>query len=92
MEAFLSCSTISLPKSSKYMINHNTTICSLNVLQKVDVNHFINKKQLVIANIGSIRDYQINTDLINALKNKENIAVKFNGYGAITEKNQNIYE
>ena len=74
-----------LPKSSKYVINHNTTICSLNVLRKVDINHF-NKKRLVIANIGSTRDYQINIDLINALKNKKNIAMKFHGQGALTEK------
>lgn len=74
-----------LPKSSKYVINHNTTICSLNVLRKVDINHF-NKKQLVIANIGSTRDYQINIDLINALKNKKNIAMKFHGQGALTKK------
>ncbi|MDK2801724.1 MAG: hypothetical protein PWQ70_3343 [Clostridiales bacterium] len=74
-----------LPKSYKYVINHNTTIGSLNELRNVDIN-LINEKQVVIANIGSIRDYQINIDLINALKNNNNIVIKFHGQGAINEE------
>lgn len=74
-----------LPKSSKYVINHNSTIRSLDELREVKLNYSL-KDRLVIANIGNIRDYRINVDLINSLQNNSQIVIKFHGQGVANQE------
>ncbi len=77
-----------LPKSNKYIINHNTKIESLDELIQVD-DDIKNKDFININYIGSIRDYKINIDFINSLKNKKHIAMNFHGEGAINKDIEN---
>jgi len=74
-----------LPSSDKYVINHNTAANSLNDLAGVDAN-WSNKRRIVIANIGSIAEARVQTDLVEALKNREHIVVRFHGEGAASDK------
>ncbi len=74
-----------LPKSSKYVINHNSTIRSLDELREVKFNYSL-KDRLVIANIGSIREYRISVDLINSLQNNSQIVIKFHGQGVVNRE------
>lgn len=77
-----------LPKSNKYIINHNTKIESLDELIEVDGD--IKNKDIINTNyIGSIRDCKINIDFINSLKNKKHIALNFHGEGAINKDIEN---
>lgn len=77
-----------LPKSSKYVINHNTRIESLYELRELDSD--IKSKDVITVNyIGSIRDYKVNIDFINSLKNKKHIALNFHGEGIINEDIEN---
>lgn len=77
-----------LPKSNKYIINHNTKIESLDELIEVD-GDIRNKDFININYIGSIRDYKMNIDFINSLKNKKHIALNFHGEGAINKDIEN---
>ncbi|AWE06759.1 hypothetical protein DCE79_04820 [Lysinibacillus sp. 2017] len=65
-----------LPKSNKYVINHNTQVTSINELK--DINIF-NKDKVYIANIGAIRDLKVNKDFINNIKDNEKFELKFHG-------------
>ncbi len=79
-----------LPSSNKYIINHNTQINSLNELKTPGVQYGENK--INIAYIGAIRDYQINIDFINSLKNSNQIDLYFHGEGDINENIQKYLE
>lgn len=77
-----------LPKSNKYIINHNTKIESLDELKVID-SDIKNTDVININYIGSIRDYKININFINSLKNKKHIALNFHGEGAINKDIEN---
>ncbi|MBD8134921.1 hypothetical protein IFR10_05145 [Bacillus sp. CFBP 13597] len=80
-----------LPKSSdKYIINHNTQLSSISELNKV--NQIQDKERINIAYVGAIRDYQINIDFINCLKNNNRINLYFHGEGDINKKIQMYLE
>lgn len=72
-----------LPSSDKYIINHNTQIESLDELKSPD--KLFNKEKINIAYIGAIRDYQVNIDFINSLKNTNFIDMFFHGEGDINK-------
>lgn len=76
-----------LPKSNKYVINHNTQISSINELKEISS---IKKEKICISNIGAIRDFQVNKDFIDALKNNEMFQLNFHGEGAINSE-LNLY-
>lgn len=73
-----------LPKSNKYVINHNTKIKSLNELKSI--SSFFEKESIIISNIGALRDYKININFINSLKNKNKYLLYFHGEGDINYK------
>lgn len=77
-----------LPESNKYVINHNTKVESLDELREVG-SDIKNRDFININYIGSIRDYKINIDFINSLKNKKHIAMNFHGEGAINKDIEN---
>jgi hypothetical protein len=68
-----------LSNSNKYAINHNTQINSLKELRPVNINH--KEEKISISCIGAIRDYDINIDFINSLKNNDKIKVYYHGEG-----------
>ncbi len=72
-----------LPNSNKYIINHNTQIKFLDDIGCSEIN--FNKDKINIAYIGAIRDYQVNVDLINSLRNNNWIDIYFHGEGNINE-------
>lgn len=73
-----------IPNINKYIINHNTLINSTNSLYNVDST--LNTKDSITINyIGSIRDYKINIDFINSVKNKKNINLNYFGEGLINK-------
>ncbi|WP_143315063.1 glycosyltransferase family 4 protein [Clostridium sp. HBUAS56017] len=74
-----------LHSSDKYMINHNTKISSLEELKEVD-NSLSNKKDIYIAYIGGIRDYQVNIEFINSLRNEDKFFLNFHGEGDINKE------
>ncbi|MCR1849918.1 hypothetical protein NSA42_11560 [Paeniclostridium sordellii] len=70
-----------LPRSEKIIINHNM---AKNTLENIEYSKRIFEKDtLNIACIGAIRDYEINVNLINSLKNNEKFKVCFYGEGVI---------
>ncbi|MCB2287717.1 hypothetical protein LGK99_11570 [Clostridium algidicarnis] len=72
-----------LPKSSKYVINHNTKTESLNELREVEPFDLSICNKITVGCIGALRDYKINIDLIEALKNNEFIQLNYHGEGDI---------
>ena len=78
-----------LPKGEKYYINHNTTIESLKDLHPIVLNKNTDKK-IRIANIGSFRDYKINIEFINSLKNSKTVILNYHGRGGYEESLRNL--
>lgn len=71
-----------LPKySNKYILSHNITDISIEYDNKI-----INRNNISVATIGSIRDYVGNSKVINELKNKKHIKIEFYGKGVDEEK------
>lgn len=70
-----------LPINDKYIINHNTQITTLDKLN--EVNMISGNCKIKIAFIGATRDYDINIDFINSLKNDNNFEVYYHGEGDI---------
>lgn len=80
-----------LPESNNYVINHNTQLNSIENLSKSNRN--IKSKEMISINyIGSIRDYKINVDFINSLKNNSSINLKYHGAGAINKDIESYLE
>ena len=80
-----------LPKSNKYVINHNTQLSSIENLNESNRN--LKSKEMISINyIGSIRDYKINLDFINSLKNNGSINLKYHGAGAINKDIESYLE
>lgn len=62
---------------SKYVISNNINDCSI-----IKSNNQINiKNNIIIATIGSIRDFKGNKKVIDSLKNINNISIEFYGKG-----------
>ena len=72
-----------LPDIDKYIINHNTQIQSLDELQSLEIE--LNKEKINVAYIGAIRDYQVNIDFIDSLKNNSWVDIFFHGEGNINK-------
>lgn len=72
-----------LPCSDKYIINHNTIIGSMKEIKNVNLPH--DKSKINVCCMGIIRDYQINIDLIDSLKNHACIDVYYHGEGDIND-------
>lgn len=70
-----------LPKTNKYVINHNTNIKSVDKLKPIVLKN--NYEKINIAYIGAIRDYDINIKLIKSLSNNEKIDLFYHGEGNI---------
>lgn len=73
-----------LPKSNKYIINHNTNIEDINDLVNFKTNNMNNEK-ISIGCIGALRDYKINIDFIKSIKNNKQIMLNYNGEGDINK-------
>ena len=75
-----------LPKSDKYVINRNTSIDNLAELRELTGECFKKGDKVSIGCIGALRDYHINIDLIEALKNNDSIHLNYHGEGDINRK------
>ena len=71
-----------LPSSNKYVINHNTNLDNINELEPLK-KLSTEGDRISIGFIGGIRDYNINIDFIDSLKNNNFINLFFNGEGDI---------
>nr|WP_315362829.1 hypothetical protein [Cytobacillus firmus] len=78
-----------LPTSSKYIINHNTTVSDLNELRPIDVKI---KSKINISTIGVIRHWDINIDLVSKLKNSNIFNLIFHGQGTINDRLREFVE
>lgn len=76
-----------LPQSDKYIINHNTFIRNLDELRAI--KNIRNNVEIKISTIGVIRHWNVNSDFINSMKNKEPFNLVFHGEGTINEKLKN---
>ncbi|MBO0487239.1 glycosyltransferase family 4 protein [Vagococcus fluvialis] len=74
-----------LPKK-KYIINHNT---ELEYPVEIDEKLTINFNKICISSYGNIRDYDINIQLINNVKNSNEFHFLFYGEGTIKDKLEN---
>jgi len=72
-----------LPNCGNYLINHNTHLESLEELCAINSN--LSNERINIANIGALRDYDINIKLINSLENNEKFRLSFSGEGIIND-------
>ncbi|KGA96287.1 hypothetical protein AJ85_03745 [Alkalihalobacillus alcalophilus ATCC 27647 = CGMCC 1.3604] len=70
-----------LPESNKLVLNHNTNLESVNLINEFQLN--LTKNEINIAYIGALRDYNININFINALKNSKNFRLEYHGHGEI---------
>lgn len=74
-----------LPKNEEYVINHNTNLEKyLPIIDKKADDK--NNVHISISYIGSVRDLDVNIDLLNALKNNETFFLNYHGDGIIIEK------
>jgi len=76
-----------LPISDKYIINHNTSINTIEKLRPLDIK--FRKDKINIYNIGVIRHWSINTILIEKFKNSNKFNLGFYGEGTINERIEN---
>lgn len=67
----------------KYLINHNTTIKSINEIKDIK-NINMNKEKISIGNIGAVRDLTINIKLIENIRNQNSFILNYNGKGPAT--------
>jgi len=71
-----------LPKSNKYVINHNTQIPRIDDLKEIGT---FNREVICISNIGAINEFHINIDFINSLKNNPKFKLNYHGEGNIND-------
>lgn len=72
-----------LPKDYNYLINHNTQVKSMSILKEVKKCN--SNEKINISYIGAIRDYRVNIDLINSVKNNSRFDLFFHGDGEINK-------
>lgn len=77
-----------LPRSEKYVVNHNSDLSEINELRKMEQSPF-KRDKINISYIGTLRDYDINIDFINSLKNKESFHLHYHGNGLINSEIMN---
>lgn len=71
-----------LPSEYEYLICHNFDIDFVaKAFEQTDENHWNTEAPVKILTIGSIRDYDSNTAVIDALSNKEQFLMQFVGQG-----------
>jgi hypothetical protein len=75
-----------LPESSKYVINHNTTIDNLDNLVPLSQTMNNKKNTINIATIGVLRHWDVTVDLVESLKNIKEFNLDFHGEGTINQK------
>mgnify|MGYP001952533180 CR=1 FL=1 len=78
-----------LPENLNYLINHNTQITCINELKEIRP---FNQQKIGIANIGAIRDFEINKELIQSLSNNNRFEMFFHGESEINENIQKFVE
>lgn len=78
-----------LPESHNYIINHNTSIDNIGQLRGVRPFVSDKNKKISVGCIGGLRDYGINIDFINSLKNNNFIKINYHGEGQI---NKDLYK
>ena len=71
-----------LPKSNKYIVNHNFNFYDLSETYSVNKMGF---NKLSISSIGALRDLEVNIDLIFSLKNSRLINLNFHGRGDVND-------
>ena len=74
-----------LPESNNYVINHNTQIESLAELKEVKPFDLSSSNEISVGCIGALRDYKINIDFIESLKNNEIVKLNYHGEGNINQ-------
>lgn len=74
-----------LPESNNYVINHNTKIGSLNELKEIQPFDLSSSNEISVGCIGALRDYKINIDFIESLKNNELVKLNYHGEGNINQ-------
>lgn len=72
-----------LPIREDYVINHN--ISTESIPRSPHTKHASDHGRIQISNIGAIRDYKANINLIKALKNIAGIEIIFHGQGEVNE-------
>lgn len=71
-----------LPKKSEYVLNHNYKVRSNGVISMPEKE----LEQVVLTNIGSIRDYKVNKVLLSLFANDERFIIKYIGEGIAVSK------
>lgn len=71
-----------LPKSTKYVINHNTRATGLDET----ICNVVNKNSIILSYIGAIRDYDVNIQLIKDLSRSDRVRLEYHGEGVINDK------
>lgn len=79
-----------LPESNKYLVNHNTTVSSLNEL--INRNEVKPNARKNILTIGVLRHWDVNIDFVNQLKNNRKYNLIFHGEGTINDRLKNYIE
>ncbi|ARJ39622.1 hypothetical protein SporoP8_12505 [Sporosarcina ureae] len=72
-----------LPTSSKYVINHNTTVKNIGKLERPILKSV--GRPLNISYVGTITNLDVNLQLIHELQNNPDYFLKFHGDGMINE-------
>ncbi len=86
-----------LPSKYNYVISHNTLLEKNSVIKKNLATDLRNKKEVIISNIGVIRNYDENCKLIDALSNSNRFKLKYIGEGISEDdlrllcKQSNVY-
>lgn len=73
-----------LPESDKYVINHNTSVSSLDEL--ISNNGVKTDADINIGTIGVLRHWKVNIDFVERLKNSSKYNLIFYGEGTINDR------
>lgn len=74
-----------LPSKFNYVISHNTAFSDKKALNRHEILDINEKNEIIISNIGIIRNYYENLKFINAIKNSRNYKLMFFGKGVCEE-------
>lgn len=78
-----------LPKSGKYVVNHNANIDDLNALGRV---RRIDPEHVDVSCIGALKDFYINKKLVDKLSGQKAVSLSFRGEGVINEALQSYVD
>lgn len=80
-----------LPKDNIYNLVHNFPYDIFSVDEKLKITtHFSFNSPIIIATIGSLRDYKTNKFFLNEFKNKNRFTLSFIGEGPVTSALKNF--